>query len=103
MSLRIQAVLSVALATSAGSVMSQASGAAPSAQRAASATTPIASVSAASAAVGQLAYRSVFEGYRSFSEQPVVSWREANDLVGRIGGWQAYAREGQGEPAAESG
>jgi hypothetical protein len=54
--------------------------------------------SAASAvALGSaLTYRSTFEGYRGFAEQPVVSWREANDLVGRIGGWQAYAREGQG-------
>jgi hypothetical protein len=29
-----------------------------------------------------------------------MPWREANDLVGRIGGWQAYAREGQGGPSA---
>jgi hypothetical protein len=42
-----------------------------------------------------MGYRSPFEGYRGFTEQPVVSWREANELVGRIGGWQAYAREGQ--------
>ena len=53
-------------------------------------------------------YRSAFEGYRAFTEEPVKSWREANDLVGRIGGWQAYAREVQagesakGAPAASS-
>ena len=40
-------------------------------------------------------YRSVFDGYRAFTDQPVLSWRESNDLVGRIGGWKAYAREAQ--------
>lgn len=30
-----------------------------------------------------------------------MAWRESNDLVARIGGWQAYAREGQG--GAEAG
>lgn len=47
-------------------------------------------------------YRSVFEGYRPFSDQPAVSWREANDAVGRIGGWRAYARETQQEAAPEA-
>ncbi len=48
-------------------------------------------------------YRSAFEGYRRYADQPVGSWREANDLVGRIGGWQAYAREAQTvEPAPGS-
>ena len=45
-------------------------------------------------------YQSAFEGYRAFREQPVGSWRQANDLVGRIGGWQAYAREGAASAAA---
>lgn len=48
------------------------------------------------------AYRSAFDGYRPFSEQPLDSWREANDRVGQIGGWQAYAREGQGGLSAGS-
>ena len=95
MSVRIQTILStLALAIAPRAVMAQGPGAVPSAQRAASAAAP------ASAPGASLAYRSVFDGYRSFDEQPVVSWREANDLVGRIGGWQAYAREGQGGPAA---
>ena len=47
-------------------------------------------------------YRSVFDGFRRYGEQPVMSWREANDVVGRIGGWQAYAREGQRGPVAGS-
>lgn len=38
----------------------------------------------------------LFEGYRAFADEPVVSWKEANDNVGRIGGWRAYAREAQG-------
>ena len=63
----------------------------------AAATAPSASASAAAARISlsSLTYRSAFEGYRGYTEQPVTSWREANDLVGRIGGWQAYAREGQ--------
>jgi hypothetical protein len=47
-------------------------------------------------------YRSAFEGYRGFGDEKPVPWREANDVVGRIGGWRAYAREAQGagEPEA---
>ena len=54
---------------------------------------------ASSAARGST-YRSAFEGYRSFAEQPLTPWREANDVVKNVGGWQTYAREGQGEPPA---
>ena len=43
------------------------------------------------------AYRSAFADYRPFSEQPLTPWRQANDAVAHIGGWQAYAREGQGK------
>ena len=64
------------------------------------ATAPGSSASAASASA--LGYRSAFEGYRAFSDQPVGSWRQANDLVAKIGGWQAYAREGQGGSPAGS-
>lgn len=60
---------------------------------------PPASAPAASSPAGAV-YRSAFDGYRAYREQPVQSWRAANDLVGRIGGWQAYAREAQGSPAA---
>jgi hypothetical protein len=44
-------------------------------------------------------YRSAFRGYRTPAEDVVISWRDANDLVGRIGGWRVYAREAQ-EPAS---
>ena len=66
--------------------------------------TPVAlaqQASAPAAAEGpRPAYRSAFDGYRGFTDQPVGSWRKANDGVGRIGGWKAYARESQGGGAA---
>ena len=58
---------------------------------------------AASAVGSPMAYRSVFDGYKGLTEQPVQPWRESNDTVGRICGWQSYAREGQGGPVAGSG
>ena len=57
---------------------------------------------AASAPASPLAYRSAFDGYKRMADQPVQPWRESNDTVGRIGGWKAYAREGQGGPMAGS-
>lgn len=73
----------------------------PGPARPASAVSP---ATAASAAVNRAGgYRSSFDGYKAFNEQPVLSWRESNSVVGRIGGWQAYAREGQGGAPAGSG
>jgi len=49
-----------------------------------------------------LSYRSAFADYRAYSEQAVGSWREANDNVGKIGGWRVYAKEArqpEGTPA----
>lgn len=69
----------------------------------AASTRAVATASASGrASAPALGYRSAFAGYRPFTEQPVGSWRGANDVVGRIGGWQAYAREGQGGPVAGS-
>lgn len=62
----------------------------PSAERADQAHAPSKGRSANGAS-----YSSAFEGYRRFSDQPVGSWRQANDTVRQIGGWQAYAREAQ--------
>ena len=45
-------------------------------------------------------YRSALEGYQPYSDEPIQSWRESNDTVGKIGGWRVYAREAQGAPAA---
>ena len=47
----------------------------------------------AESAAGTLSYRSVFADYRAYSEQPVVSWVDANDTVGKIGGWRTYSKE----------
>lgn len=47
-------------------------------------------------------FRSVFEGYRPFSDEKVLSWKDANDTVGQIGGWRAYAKEAN-EPDAKNG
>jgi len=38
-------------------------------------------------------YHSIFTQYQLFNEQSVLPWREANDTVGKIGGWRFYARE----------
>jgi hypothetical protein len=40
-------------------------------------------------------HRSAFEGYQNFADEKVQSWKEANDTVGRIGGWRTYAKEAQ--------
>lgn len=48
----------------------------------------------------KLQYVSPLRSYKAYADTPIESWREANDRVGRIGGWRAYAREMQaGEPA----
>lgn len=50
-----------------------------------------------------LQYVSPLRTYRPYADQPVESWREANDRVGRIGGWRAYAKEARrGEPAKDA-
>ncbi len=43
--------------------------------------------------LSSLSYTSSIGRYQAYTDQPVQPWREANDLVGRIGGWRAYARE----------
>ena len=48
-----------------------------------------------------LQYSSPIGAYQAYADQPVQSWREANDRVGQIGGWRAYAKEiTSGEPAS---
>lgn len=41
----------------------------------------------------KLQYSSVIGDYQAYTEQPVQSWRQANDHVSQIGGWRAYAKE----------
>jgi hypothetical protein len=48
------------------------------------------------------AYRSAFDDYKRHRDEPLIPWRQANDAVGRIGGWRAYAREAQGTPPPEA-
>ncbi len=48
-------------------------------------------------------YASAFDGYRGYQEQPVLSWREANDTVRSVGGWRAYAREAAGSATVPEG
>lgn len=38
-------------------------------------------------------YVSPLRDYRAFADEPIASWREANETVRRVGGWQAYSRE----------
>lgn len=45
-------------------------------------------------------YRSAFEGYQAYSDDKLLDWKEANDTVGKIGGWRVYAREAQGAQPA---
>jgi hypothetical protein len=49
--------------------------------------------------VPALVYQSSLMPARRVDEQPPIPWREANDSVGRIGGWRTYAREAA-EPTA---
>jgi hypothetical protein len=45
------------------------------------------------APVPALRYTSSLSTYRPVSDWHVGSWREANERVGRIGGWRVYQRE----------
>ena len=47
----------------------------------------------ASVVVPQTIHRSAFAQYRILSDEKVGSWKDANDNVGRIGGWREYAKE----------
>ncbi len=51
----------------------------------------------------QLTYTSPLNDYQAYADQSVQSWQEANDTVGRIGGWRTYAREARtAEPAKDA-
>jgi hypothetical protein len=41
------------------------------------------------------------ENYKPFADETLIPWKEANDTVGRIGGWREYAREAR-PPASPS-
>lgn len=48
--------------------------------------------------VPRLTYRSALADATRPLDAPAVAWPAANAEVGRIGGWQAYAREGAAPP-----
>ena len=61
---------------------------------------------AVAAAPAPTPYKSAFEGYQAYSDDPMVNWKAANDDVARIGGWREYAKQAQqpqNTPAAKAG
>lgn len=49
-----------------------------------------------------IGYSSIFDSYVPFDFVPDISWREANDRVGEIGGWRAYLKIVQDAANAEA-
>ena len=45
------------------------------------------------ARVAPVQYKSSFEGYKRFAEEPLASWKATNELVHKLGGWAAFARD----------
>lgn len=52
------------------------------------------------ASIPTLRYQSSFSQYRRLDDGKLISWRDANDTVTRIGGWRVYAGEAQQPDAA---
>lgn len=46
-------------------------------------------------------YRSVLDGYKSYTEEKTANWIEANNNTGRIGGWRVYAKEARQPQASD--
>ncbi len=42
-----------------------------------------------------VSYTSPVADYQPFVDEKITSWKNANDKVGQIGGWRAYAKEAQ--------
>ena len=47
-------------------------------------------------------YRSAMEGYKPYTDEKIVDWKQANDSTGKIGGWREYAKEAQQSDAADA-
>lgn len=45
------------------------------------------------ATVAPIQYQSPLRDYRPLGEDRNTAWKDANDTVGKVGGWRAYARE----------
>src|SRR5215207_6346561 len=41
-------------------------------------------------------FRSAMDGYKPFTDDKPIPWREANETARQRGGWHAYAKEGAG-------
>ena len=64
--------------------------------------TPLRDPTDPKAAVPAIVYTSPMPRAPGAAPVPVGSWRDANELAGRIGGWRAYLREAQApDPARE--
>ncbi len=51
----------------------------------------------------ELRYTSSLTNYKGYTDQAVQSWRGANDRVGQVGGWRAYAKEiSTSQPTSEA-
>lgn len=51
-------------------------------------------------------YATAFKDYKPYTDEPVTSWKAANDEVARIGGWREYAKQAQqpeNTPATKAG
>jgi hypothetical protein len=59
----------------------------------------------AEASVPPTQHRSAFASYRPQGEPALATWKDANDTVGRIGGWRSYARDAHppAPPASAAG
>jgi hypothetical protein len=42
-----------------------------------------------------VSYTSPVADYQPFVDEKITSWKAANEKVGQIGGWRAYAKEAQ--------
>lgn len=67
---------------------------------------PASAGNAPAAVAPPVAFQSALEGYKPYTDEKIVNWKEANDAVARIGGWRAYAKEAsrtEAEPPAPAG
>jgi hypothetical protein len=54
----------------------------------------------AKASVPAVQYQGSLARYQRYADQPLASWRQANETVKQIGGWRTYAREAaEAQPA----
>ncbi len=56
-------------------------------------------LSSTTIAQNTVGYTSPIADYQKFVDEKVLPWKAANDKVGEIGGWRAYAKEAQAKEA----